>query len=274
MFSRWANNEFLFFGYKQKSHHCLNKTSTPHYFVVCYFVFNRNASVNPPHANQHNNLDMSLASAQVIATSRPPVLFRSTSSVPLTEFTSFPQLAIELRLSIWNMAIVPSIIRFEPGGGKGPGILFANRESREESRKHYRLCINMTPPQSYYPIHFDPFGVFINYEVDIVHITPMVYAVDPINYHGRDEPGYLNQNAVEHATTDFHRWLRPVRNIIFDVEDFRNLPEGSDEQHLLVSIIQLSQLCPTLNKIILVPKSSYELRYHEMNPNSAPSEVD
>jgi hypothetical protein len=172
------------------------------------------------------------------------------------------------------MAIVPSIIRFEPGGGKGPGILFANRESREESRKHNRLCINMTPPQSYHPIHFAPFGVFINYEVDILHITPMVYAVDPINYRGRDEPGYLNQNAVEHATTDFHRWLRPVRNIIFDVEDFRSLPEGRDEQHLLISIIQLSQLCPTLNKIVLVPKSSYELRYHEMNPNSAPSEVD
>jgi hypothetical protein len=36
----------------------------------------------------------------------------------------------------------------------------------------------------------------------------------------------------------------------------------------------LSEVCLTLNKIILVPKSSYELQYHELNPNSAPSDVD
>jgi hypothetical protein len=172
------------------------------------------------------------------------------------------------------MAIVPSIIRFEPGGGKGPGILFANRESRKESRKHYRLCINMTPPQSYYPIHFAPFGVFINYEVDILHVTPMVYPVDPINWGGHDVPGYLNHNAIVHAATDFQRWLQPVRRIVFDVEDFRSLPGGRNEPDLFASIAQLSEVCLTLNKIILVPKSSYELQYHELNPNSAPSDVD
>jgi hypothetical protein len=162
-----------------------------------------NTLVNPPHANQHNNLAMSLAFVQFNSTSRLTMLFRSTPSVPLTEFTLFPRLAVELRLSIWNMAIVPLIIRFEPGGGRGPGILFANRESIEESRKHYRLCINMTWSQSYNPIHFAPFGVFINYEVDILHVTPMVYTDNPINWSGDHVPGYLNHNAIVHAATGF-----------------------------------------------------------------------
>jgi 2EXR family len=191
---------------------------------------------------------MSLDSIQVISAPRPPTLFKSTSSVPLTEFTLFPQLTVELRLSIWNMAIIPSIVRFEPGGGKGPGILFANRESREQSRKHYSLCINMTPSQAYNPIHFAPFGAFINYVVDILHVTAMVYTDDPNNYRGHDEPGYLNHNAIGHAITDFQCWLYPVRSIVLDVEDFRSLPGGRDEPHLLASIAALSKMCPTLKQ--------------------------
>ena len=171
------------------------------------------------------------------------------------------------------MAIVPSIIRFEPGGGKGPGILFANRESRAESRKKYQLCIHMDSSRYRDPLHKAPFGVFINGEVDILHITPMVYKDKSIDTGIDNEPGYLNHMATLRARSEYSRWLLPVQTVVFDVDDFRN-PQGGTEYYSYSCLFNLSEMCPKLKKIIFVPKGSYELRYHEIVPNGTLSEVE
>jgi hypothetical protein len=99
--------------------------------------------------------------------------FSDVQADQLSEFTLFPKLLTELHLRVWHLSIFQRLVSFIPGGGKPPGILSACRESRNETRKTYRFCLHFLSPETKYGCgHIPEFGVFINYNVDIIHISP------------------------------------------------------------------------------------------------------
>jgi len=98
--------------------------------------------------------------------------------------------------------MIPRIIRFLPGGGKAPAILSACQESRNEARKKYRLCIyffeNYAGPMvKGYSYKIPDFGVFINYDVDIIHFTQQCIIYDGTGCNKLDQLYHLPRRARE-----------------------------------------------------------------------------
>ncbi|KUJ12651.1 uncharacterized protein LY89DRAFT_673599 [Mollisia scopiformis] len=150
------------------------------------------------------------------------------------EFPLFPKLPLELRLRIWKFTMVPRMVRFEPGGGKALGAMNANRESRREIRKHYRLCINYCDRPWATPVDvgqleiLPDFGFFINFKVDVAYISPLGRMRDHI---GRiplaDLVGYpYIELALQRAKEEYTMWLSDVQRLAFDGKCFHG-PTGS-----------------------------------------------
>ncbi len=130
----------------------------------------------------------------------------------LSEFTLFPKLPTELRLPVWGFAVFPRVVSLVPGRGKPPAILSACRESRKETRKLYRLCLHVSSPKGHPGIRNAPeFGIFINYEVDIIYFTPMHI------FSGTDMPSESdydedrNSDGPRAAFWSFPVWTMPAK---------------------------------------------------------------
>ncbi|KAG4431437.1 hypothetical protein IFR05_013087 [Cadophora sp. M221] len=77
-------------------------------------------------------------------------------------FTLFPKLPKELRDDIWNKSVIPRLVHFHPGGGKAPGVLFFNKESRKATRGHYLVCFVPLKCHGQY-------ALFVNFKMDNVY---------------------------------------------------------------------------------------------------------
>jgi hypothetical protein len=141
---------------------------------------------------------------------------------PLSTFTLFPLLPTELRLRIWRLATFTRVVSFIPGGGKAPSVLSACRESRTESRKLYRLCIRASSPILRDP---DPpfkivpeYGFFINYEVDILHVSPL-FGFQKMREMNHAGIGILlgHKKALMILNSRFPLWHLPTKKILFEL---------------------------------------------------------
>lgn len=141
---------------------------------------------------------------------------------PLSTFTLFPLLPTELRLRIWRLATFTRVVSFVPGGGKAPRVLSACRESRTATRKLYRLCIcpsspilrDPDPPCKIIPEH----GFFINYEVDILHVSPL-FGFQKMRESNHAGIGILlgHNKSLMILNSRFPLWHLPTKRILFEL---------------------------------------------------------
>ena len=195
---------------------------------------------------------------------------------PLTEFTLFPKLAKELQLRIWQHAVWPRTVSFIPGGGTAPGTLSACRDSRNETRKLYRLLMyfpatlpgetfrggcTAIPPQ---------FGVFINYADDVIYWREATW-----DFHNNCDSCFQpystrNQGAMSHCFEFFPLWSLPARRILFELPRrslLRSifLPTERSWNNVMFNWVcvfaKLPAICPMLQEIILVPDRNPKLKH-------------
>ncbi|KAI1640541.1 hypothetical protein F4809DRAFT_589155 [Biscogniauxia mediterranea] len=86
-------------------------------------------------------------------------------------FHRFPELPCEIRLAIWRATWTPRVVRADVEqingrsvtvGGSLPTSGWVNRESREETLRHYELCFS---------IYSSPTRVYFNFDLDTLEIN-------------------------------------------------------------------------------------------------------
>ena len=190
----------------------------------------------------------------------------------LPKFIFFPKLPPELRIRVWQFTTFPRIVSFVPGGGKAPASLSVCRESRKETRKLYRLSIHICPrgrhvvrararrPRN---VRIPDFGVFINYDVDIIYLAPSQTFCD---WDIDDNINYVqlkrNDDCLYIAFQRFPLWLMPTQRIAFELHNPQPLSTRNKENEFLewqCHFADLAEHCPLLEEILLLEHHETQL---------------
>ncbi|PMD65718.1 uncharacterized protein K444DRAFT_185595 [Hyaloscypha bicolor E] len=189
-----------------------------------------------------------------------------------SKFTFFPRLPPELRLRVWQFTTFPRIVSFVPGGGKAPAPLSVCRESRKETRKLYRLSIHICPrgrhvvrarAQRPRNVRIPDFGVFINYDVDIIYLAPSRNfcdwnIIDDVNNVQLER----NDDCLCIATLRFPLWLMPAQRIAFELHNPQPLSTRNYDDESLrwkCHFADLAEDCPLLEEILLLEHHETQL---------------
>lgn len=220
--------------------------------------------------------------------SNTPSNSNADTQEPLSIFTLFPLLPTEIRLRIWRLATFTRVVSFVPGGGKAPSVLSACRESRTETRKLYRLCISpssamLREPDPPFKIIPD-YGFFINYEVDILQVSPLYgfQNMRELNFAGI---GILlgHSKGLQILNSRFPLWHLPTKRVLFELPGpqapadwSHRIPETYSSPVAMVweSLFRrTAMLCPLLEEIMFLridePEVNQENPVHMVSATSA-----
>ncbi|KAH7342699.1 hypothetical protein BKA65DRAFT_552315 [Rhexocercosporidium sp. MPI-PUGE-AT-0058] len=163
-------------------------------------------------------------------------------SEPLTEFTLFPKLPLELRYKIINLALVPQAVyisRSAPVVGRQV-ISLACKEFKEEYERQYKI---IKKRNSYLRPRFGP--IFINYSIDFVHF---------FHTSVEDKTTWAGVMATKFRRgCDLFRWMKPAQRVAVRLRQ-RGGNRGLCAPKAMFGSVweKLSGMCPEMKELVFI----------------------
>ncbi|KUJ21964.1 uncharacterized protein LY89DRAFT_768223 [Mollisia scopiformis] len=210
---------------------------------------------NPPHPI-HDQLRSLSSSITSLSISEP-------CSTPRGDFEPFANLAIELRLAIWDIiATEPRLVHWRPGGGKQPTILAVNHESREVGLKNFTLCFDRYLRSGVY-------AIFVNIEIDTLYRKQMVPNLTRMRDAGAIPlPSTMGVDGPVGPNWNVRYWTKSLRRLCISIHEAFAVPKtpgrmpggrGRQQQGIWP---KLKAMCPDLEELIVaVPRIRHESVY-------------
>ncbi|KAG4431435.1 hypothetical protein IFR05_013085 [Cadophora sp. M221] len=166
----------------------------------------------------------------------------SALSEPLTEFTLFPKLPLELRFKVFNLALSPQSVYISRSRlviGR-QAISLACKEFKQEYERQYKV---LKKRASDLRPRFGP--IFINYSMDYVHFFHTGFE-DYITWAG------IMDNKVRHRF-DLIQWMKPAQRVAIGLRQ-RSGNQGLCAPKVIYNRVweQFSKMCPEMKELIFV----------------------
>ena len=167
---------------------------------------------------------------------------------PAQEFHLFPNLPIELRLQIWEKAMLPRMIRADDlSGDRGPALLRTCRDSRAVTRPKYQ-DYRATRIRDSVKV-----GFFVNPSIDIFEVCQF----DDEHHNRWQIVALLNIISCRYPP-----WLNNAERLAISLssDNHGGYPNGFLEQ----SWRQLNKQFPNLKELIIIMDSDRDVKLHEL----------
>ncbi|RDW89285.1 hypothetical protein BP6252_01317 [Coleophoma cylindrospora] len=190
-----------------------------------------------------------------------------SSSRPGNSFHLFNELPCELRLKIWDLAVLPRFVRVTwnerlnrfTSRTSRPALLYTSHEAREHALKTYQLCFAQSPELA---------KIYFSYDIDTVYfdwesiVDPHSWAYNKASLRGRIATEELHKiqrmamhgiDLVAHRQTDYGRFgiLNHFRNLkcVLCVEHLAN-GKPQEDRDGAAHLEELLNLLDTLRAVL------------------------